>query len=44
MRRLLLAAVFLAFPVALPTVASAASYEYLTTYTGVYGAQGRHVQ
>jgi hypothetical protein len=37
MRRLLLAAVFLALPIALPTVASAASYEYLTTYTGVYG-------
>jgi hypothetical protein len=37
MRRLLLTAVCLALPVALPSVASAASYEYLTTYTGVYG-------
>ncbi len=37
MRRLLLAAVLLALPIAVPTVASAASYEYLTTYTGVYG-------
>ena len=37
MRRLLLAAVLLALPAALPPAASAASYEYLTTYTGVYG-------
>ena len=37
MRRLVLAAVPLALAIALPGVASAASYEYLTTYTGVYG-------
>jgi hypothetical protein len=33
---LFLATVVLALPVAVPSVASAASYEYLTTYTGVY--------
>ena len=32
MRRLLFAAVLLALPAAVPTVASAASYEYLTTH------------
>jgi hypothetical protein len=36
-RRLRLAVVLVALAVALPTVASAASFEYLTTYTGVYG-------
>jgi hypothetical protein len=35
-RRPLLAAIVLALPFALPAVASAASFEYLTTYTGVY--------
>jgi hypothetical protein len=42
-RRLVLAAVFLALSLAVPTVASAASYEYLTTYTGVYGFTDKFV-
>jgi hypothetical protein len=43
MRRVLLA-VFVALPVVvLPAVASAASFEYLTTYTGVYGFADTYV-